>query len=92
MDRLYATRYAQSREYPVQTILRLCRAGTIPALRVGRKYLIDTEAADAVMQEHEYTEKYTPRQRQAIAIEQTRAAEPVRKKNFNFLEELRKAR
>lgn len=46
-----AKNYAMSSGLPVDTVRRFCRDGTLPCLRAGRVYLINTEQAAKVLEE-----------------------------------------
>lgn len=46
-----AKNYAMSSGLPVDTVRRFCRDGTLPCLKAGRVYLINTEQAAKVLEE-----------------------------------------
>lgn len=43
--------YAAVCGLPVRTLRRFCQEGILPALRVGRAYYVDTQAADQALRE-----------------------------------------
>lgn len=43
--------YAEKVGFPVPTIRRLCQSGELPAMQIGRRYYIDTQKADAAIDE-----------------------------------------
>lgn len=47
---MYASEYAKSRGLPTATVRRLCSKGEIPSLPVGRKYFLNPDEADAVIE------------------------------------------
>lgn len=46
-----AKSYAEFLGLPVDTVRRFCREGTLPCLKAGRVYLINTEQAAKVLEE-----------------------------------------
>lgn len=70
---MYATEYAQSRNYPYSLILHLCREGKIPSIK-RQKYEINPDEADAAMEQLKYAPKHTPKQNRAIAKKEERKA------------------
>ena len=74
--------YAAVCGLPVRTLRRFCQKGILPALRVGRVYYVDTQAADQALRE---SISHTTAKRKAVPDKQIRTG---KSKKFDFLAEL----
>ena len=76
--------YAEKTGLPVRTLRRFCQDGALPAMRIGRVYYVDEDAADA---------KLATTVQQETTSKHIRITEPAmcRVKKFDFLKALSEA-
>ena len=76
--------YADKTGLPVRTLRRFCQDGTMPAMRIGRVYYVDEDAADA---------KLASTVQQETNNKHVRITEPATRRvaKFDFLKALAEA-
>lgn len=76
--------YAAACGLPVRTLRRFCQEGILPALRVGRAYYVDVQAADEALRES--VNLSTAKRRAVPDIPDISSCGKIKK--FDFLKEL----
>ena len=77
--------YSEKCGLPVRTVRRFCQEGKLPAMRIGRAFYIDDQAADAALEEE--TRISTARQSAVPDVPEVRCGNR-RHSSFDFLKEL----